>query len=1131
MARQFKIGRQDETLLNDEQYDLYKVVEHIIEEPENADVGPMSLNPDEQVPNGSLWIDRSKDKLSADLKYFQGGEWNLMFKNKFKITEQLLSKEEPKEAINGQLWIRDGILHYYEQGSFVPIKAVQASSSTINLQGFEDFIIINPLEIKGSKIVDNFSEFLFNNENPVTTWAENKAYELNDGAIWEGNIYICRTTHTSSSEISVSNKDYWEKLIFLNQFLLPSAPQDKFFINGEFIPQKLKDGQSGYTQETNVAISYPVEGLNGKVASAIHVNPSRLHSMTKKFIKIDKAYPVIEVPEKNTEYYGVSGGLGRLLLKTDDEKTTDYKSVTVNNTNCIELVKHVADIYDFVYAITYEFTTVDVKSIGGMNKGRFTVNSENSVYIGNVSSDFCVFAQGLYYEKSDATYMYQRDTGYLLIKEKLQDYARLVKNYDFAVVAFPRTEQGMVTNNFDDTLGFRVNLAQAPKSSNLIGFAAGINLNIGALEVIDDPAGNPKVKYIPSITPTMLTNSTPNALYWCIAETEERNLNDEVVHNMFRGRVLTKKDNSIGIHIPIYNDEANPISGALLLKDSEEPLVFVDGVYVFQKEMDRGNGYLTIYGLKEGQEVLLLADTKDSSTSDAENSDRLIFEDTVSYSTVPTPLADNTIVYIENGIICDASSIYTSRQPVDIGYHGEIRFHINYSVEQWYMFNARLGAKGEWVPISSSEKYINPITGMPEIDTVTGEEINLVDVFDQSSRGYTSTRRSISLLQNLGNKDCTYYAYIYADSIEKKLKMDYVFPNGKDGALPDISKPETERAKPFKINFKDSYSPGKNEMTIYLNGVRQNLYSPYDIKYPTSVNKEGSLNGYGNEFYFAEDTLTLGDPIEGMEGYYVYILNKDYRDSTVVLNREMTQAETDDYIAQGYEVELRSIPNKNVIFYVIEQCETGEQKACERKMLSFKDALATKGAFTNNSYSTGDFLLTRGNVRVYINGLRQPYGGYQTLESIEENSKQYLYSYRVIDAKTLQVQDPIIGSLGGNEGDDNNPMFLIGEINNPNGTKAKKYHDVIDEIVIETRRDFKLREITIPIRDDSCEFSEADGLPLDLFKSKDKIMIFINGLAYGKDYKIEGNSIKLLNQELKQQLGRSKKDVITFEWR
>ena len=60
---------------------------------------------------------------------------------------------------------------------------------------------------------------------------------------------------------------------------------------------------------------------------------------------------------------------------------------------------------------------------------------------------------------------------------------------------------------------------------------------------------------------------------------------------------------------------------------------------------------------------------------------------------------------------------------------------------------------------------------------------------------------------------------------------------------------------------------------------------------------------------------------------------------------------------------------------------------------------------------------------------------------------------------------------------------------------------------------------------------EADNLPEELFRTKDRVMIYINGLAYGKDYKIEENKIKLVNSEITKLLGNSKRDIITFEWR
>lgn len=1135
MARQFNIGRQNEVLMNNKHYDLYRVMENYRQppNPENpsepqvvATEEGVSAEEDRVYPN-ALWVDSYNNPNSSDLKYYDKNHnsWNLMFKDRFRITQELLSIEAPMNPVDSQLWIDDGTLKYYHQGQFKPVKAVPYDAGSTNPLGFEDFIIISPMQATDNQVVDNFSEFLFA-KTPILAWdTNNKKYELHEGCIHDLHIYMCKKPHTSSTSINIDNKEYWTRLDFLNQFLVPESRQDKFYVNGEFIHQKIgwenpdgtpDESDTGYTIVTNTCVSFPVEMITGNFASAVHVNPTRLNNVTKKFIKVDKLNPVIEVPEENTEYYAFHGGIGRLLVKTDNENTTDYFSVISNDIGCIKLSHEVAKTFDYIYSVHYEFVKVRVKQPGKLYKKKFKLQDENYIWVGSVDPDrLCVFAQGLYYEKHPDNYIYDSTNGYLYIKEKLQDYRNMVKKFDFSVLAFPHVYQGPVSNNFHPTLGFRINLSRVPKSNNLIGFAAGVQLHMAGLEVTNDPNGDPKVKYIPSITPEMFLSN--KEMYWAIVETDEYNSDNQKIHQLWRGKTKAIKNNKNNIVVPIYRDITKPVAGALYFGETDYPLMFVDGVLAFQKEIEIGNDYLTVYGLKEGQEVVLLGDSKENQQGEFEPSDRLLFEDTVSYATIPTELCDSTLVYVQNGILSDASSVYTSIQPRDKGSHGEIRLWINYSTEVWMQYD---GYSRKWNTLDVDEIVIDPFTG---------KETPYVDILNQNARGYTSTRKSISFLQNLGNQICTYYSYLYADSIEKQLLMDYCYPNGKDGINNDY--PTAGEPKAFSVNYRHVYTPGNNELSIYLNGVRQNLKNPHDIEHANSKNKECRTDR-NNEFTMAiDDGTKRGKAFEAYEGYFVYALNKNEEFKTVIKETAMGSTELNSYIAAGWKVDKINEPNQNVIFYVIEQCETGEIRACERKTLTYKDALASHGAFSNNTYTTGEFILTRGNIRVFINGIRQPFGLYQNLECLEIDKRTSLESYRVIDANTIQFNDILIGGIGGNEGDLNNPLYPIGEIINDDGESRTVYHNVIDEIVVETRRDLKLREITLPIRDNTGEFSEVDGVPADLFKTKDKVMIYINGLAYGKEYKIEKETIKLLNEDIRQQLGNSKKDVITFEWR
>lgn len=1157
VQRRFDIGRQNESLLDEEHYNLFKILEQYTKQgnPNSPSSGPISGEGIKEIADGALWIDRDIDPRNSELKYYSNGEWNIFFKNRFKITQDIVSGDEPSDPIEGQLWIdSQGVLNYFFKGVFKPIKAVPDNfHENANLQGFEDFIIISSLTASEKTIIDNFSSWLLDSV-PLKKWGEGESYSINQGCVHNLDIYICQEEHTSTTDTEpYAGSPYWVKLQKLFQYIVPNSYEDKFYLDGYFVHERcplkedvmvptaiagqflanektaqhstLKKGVhihdnscNGYKADTNVSVSFPVEMVEGKIANGVHVNPKRLHNVEKKFILIDKNNPIIEVPEENTEYYAFTGGIGKLLVKTDNPETTEYTSVVSNNIDCIKLARDIVETYDFIYTIHYEFLDTKIKQLGSVTKKRQKLNDDNYIWIGYANPNkICVFAQGLYYANdNNTTWEYDMESEYLYIKEKLQDYDNMVKTFDFSVIEFPEKHEGKITDNFvvyNDMECFRINLPQGyPVSETFIAFTYGLSMDLVAGEVIKDP-NNSRILYIPMNRDVYLKSGEA---FYCIVGTQETN-NGKLIRDMYRGKTKAIKNRTYGVHIPIYSDPKYPTDGGLLLKDDEAPLLFVDGVLTFQKEIERGADYITIYGLKEGQDVLLLADYKDPALGEEESSERLIFEDTVSYATIPTPLSDATIVYVANSILSDASCVYTSKKPEGAGYHGEIRYHINYDADNWYRYDA---IKEKWFLIEASEMHIDPISG---------KQTPLIDVLDKNSRGYTHSKKSISFLQNIGSEVCTYLAYKYSDSIEKPLLMGYCFPNGKDGVNVPSSNIVTD-PQPFRTNNKHVYIPGRNELTVFFNGVRQNLNSPNDIGFANSKNREGAV-GKNDEFVLAfDDETTKGSPILDEEGYYVYLLKKWNEEKTVIKTNEMLNDEKEGYIEQGYEVELISYPNRNSIFYVIEPCESGEAKACDRKILTFKDSLASQGAFVNNTYTTGDFLLTRGNVRVYINGVRQPFGTYTTLESMEKENP-YLQSYKILDSRTIEIQDPLIGGLGGNEGSINNPKFPIGQITMPDGTVKKEYHKVIDEIVIEIRRDSKLREMTVPIRDNSGEFGEEDGLPLELFKTKDRVMIYINGFAYGKDYRLEDNKIKLLNSEIRQLLGNSKKDVITFEWR
>ena len=141
---------------------------------------------------------------------------------------------------------------------------------------------------------------------------------------------------------------------------------------------------------------------------------------------------------------------------------------------------------------------------------------------------------------------------------------------------------------------------------------------------------------------------------------------------------------------------------------------------------------------------------------------------------------------------------------------------------------------------------------------------------------------------------------------------------------------------------------------------------------------------------------------------------------------------------QGYELDLLSEPNENIIFYVIEPCETGEEMACEKTILTYKNSLSSRGAFANNTYYDRNMNLCKGNVRVFVNGLRQPYG------SFKDSNNNDIICYSIVDSHTIKFNDMLIGGSTSNLGSMDDPKFPI------NTLQQNRNHGVLDEIIVET---------------------------------------------------------------------------------
>lgn len=876
-------GRQSEELYNEELYKLFEVIKNIVDVPIDPSIGPATTR------EGALWLDRQ----AGDLKYFKEGMWQLLFEKRFRTVNEILSPAQPENPVPGQLWLDDGMLMYYNGAEWLPVKSVNVDTE-FNISSFEQFLIISPIQANGNQVV----EYVDMNGNGVPDTA-----------------------------------------VYKSQFLMPSVDMDKFFINGTFT--------NDYERVSNVAIQYPSDQLQGKVASAVHVNPSKLVGITKKLIVIDKLNPIIAIPELNTEYYGFKGGTGHLLLKTNDA-STEYVSVPQG----IQLSPLAAAMYDYVMTITYQFK--DIKQEGHFSKGKVSLNGSNSVYIGYMTDFFNVFVQGMYLDEDSENYTYDSQKGFLNIN--------LETRLDIGVIAFHKKEKGTITTVDEQNRGI---VTMNSTFNKPIVFVYGESLR-GIADYVQGTGDDSNKLFVVDALPGM-----KYSIVETMGETDDT-------------KMYVKDGVATGNTISCSFDE---------IPGDTNPILFLNGLLVSQKDIvrDATDGSITCYGMVAGMDYILLKDP----------ASRLVFNDTVSFTTIPTDSMDDAIVYVENQLICDSSTVYVTKLP-EGGTIGEVRLLLSNGTEQWYRYEMTTG----WTPIVDPEA---------------------IDNLNATSLGYSTSRKSISILQNFGPVDCVYFSYSFANSVEEPLLRGNIVTNNTESE--------------YKIAFNHNYPVGTNALSVWLDGIRQYPNRNIDLSNPDGIVEVDSAR------------FRLPEPIAGN------------------------------------------------LFYVIERPEKSETKACQRQVLTLEDRVEG----TINVYQTS-IPLYPGNVRVFIGGLRQP-----------------STAYKIIDSYTLMIKDPVIGSAN------NFPVETV-EVD---GRIVNITHSVYDKILVEVRQDYNLREITLPVRyagqkewniaaiNSSDLRTGGDGLPKTILDSKDFIMIYINGLAYGKEYTIDkdNGSIILTNEEVTSCLG------------
>lgn len=909
-------GRQGEQILNQEQYALYEILRHFLDIPNNPDpyAGPQS---DLEKP-GALWLDRQTSPGYGHVMYRDNDKvWKPLYDDWFKLIKEIRKANgEPESPLEGQLWINEsGVLNWFNGSVFVPIKSSLADTVDFNTNSFQNFLIIDPLKMTGGYIIENLSN-LAKIAGSIEIWKANNLYRENDLFYYTFSdnktiFYRAIKEHTSNIDFSIELAGQNIEAVDLKaQYLIPSEILDKLFIDGYYAENNemiIADEtvKATYEKISDVCIQLSLNIYDGKTIAAVHVNPIALKNIKKRIVKIEKDkskfndYAMIKVGPENTEYYGFKGMYGQLLIRGEDyiqksngiqlikriddetvlanrcdfdgdsvvseldlelisaaygsENQEDLNIYDLNGDGVIDVldinivsrnIDHIVNSsnainqYDFIYCITYEFEP-RIKRQGLLYKNTLKLSNRASIWIGELNPEdkLLIFAEGLcledfYYEYNPGAQTVDFN-GYDKAGNITNDVSKMEKGIfddvmNVAIFRFgKKTNIGVLTeanlnneivNNGETQLygTFSTNgetryVARIPLPSNYrepLVFVQGVNLNFILGDYYID--GN----YI------VIRDALPGKAYYIVDAVREDGFNMYVDQGVI--------DNTCSIHI----------TDPELLNGDCRPLVFIDGVYISTRDIYFSDSRsLKINGLKADQEYVLLKDKNDLNY-------QLLYDGTISFTTIALDKEiDDAVLYIANQLIVDNTACTATEINAVEAANNEIKLIITDDGEQiWKYFNTSI----------LSDKNGNPISG----DWVVLNDQYLTNVLDLASTGYAVSSNTINILQNYGDMTCTYYAYSFADNIEKPLIKGYC-----------IETYEVDDELFYRLDRSHSYTPGVNALHVWINGIKQKIKEDkyYDnvngfvreyqgFKIPKPTDYEGNpLTEWPTPFYIIEE--------------------------------------------------------------------------------------------------------------------------------------------------------------------------------------------------------------------------------------------------------------------------------------
>ena len=1024
--RRFNIGRQGEQLMNENLFNAYNRIKYI----GNGLNVPIQQY-QSPILDYSLWINRATGNDVLNVYNQASRTWSPAFEGYY---HPINLKEQPLYPVEGQLFIdSNGVLRYYEDKQWKVVGAASADDLSSMLMGISNFLIIPDM-----------------------------------------------------SSLTGTTRDY----------VVPSTAVGKLFDNKKFIPK------DEYYEASGIRIIYPREDGSApeEKVSWVHVNPAFLYGARKRLIKVlDKDNYFISTPTVNTEFYGYKLGnpAGTLLRYMQDY--SNNKNISSDSTDTISDYRIVnqgiqllnkAKEYDFIYAITYKFDTIE-SSAGNVLTGSSTIGDNNQVYVGQIAGFPLVFLSGMYFEQGE--YVYDAKEGTLTFEN-----TDITNDIDLTVAAFadvvrytlaeyPETERQQrppfdvtVTKNNIDSEGNIVvqheYLKQAKDFKHPIAFVQGVatlyDTDYGITDEIEIDADLGQIKVF-NFGP-IEDNDKVKIMVADIGDAE-----------MSGGRIIDNK---------IVDSR---------ITDDKKYLVFINGICTAPSDHEVYNGYIEIDDLtienlakEDIPQYILMSLDKGNTGID------LLFDSTVAYYTFQIDDHNEASVYNDcnmvtsyvtsaddsiNGLLLDRLSIQTKSIGEETYSTGEILSLRDYADEDASTYVYKIfNANGDYQWTTYEEQYSN--AEMLQLDQM------LVQLNGPGS---------VSIISNdkLKGKNITYYAYTYADETDEPiLKGTDTYKYAVKDHIADTTIPNMQD---FYVRRTYFYTPtGKGILGTYINGIQVRSYDDEHVECKYHIPTHANINfkkTWGNQcdlynlIKTIDDTTTIDKLIEMKNGEFSEEL-KDYSITDSLLAR-----------FKSLHNALIEMETSNPLSYFVERIEQGESFSVNRDWCTFADRYTPfNNTYTSNSY------IGPGMVDVYLNGVMLDRSSYSIFDScnvilndldVAGGSDEFdfddLDSHRLIKYY-IKKYDP-----------DTNK--IIGEV-------KRFYCETPDEVLIEYRPDTSLRKTSYEIKEVTYDTGvlpyEDYEFPNSLINTKDEIKIWIDGILYTGGYEIKNKDIILKNSPL-----------------